>query len=145
MRFEKQCPRKLICVTKQKPDQKQRVKAENVPAPVENARKRGRVWGCGGAPQMEPHKVSHLPLPVTVGHFRVWPLELYIKHRRSSPLLRASLAWNWRWPHSWQKVCGAFCLHLFVYRHRLVCRLFQITALCISFILHALLLNRFFR
>lgn len=128
MHFEKKHPRKLICVTKQKPDQKQTLKAENVPAPVEKCRKRGRVqgrvWELQGLSRWAAHQVSHLPLPVTVGHCRVWPLQMYIKHCRSSPLLRASVAWNWRWPHSWQKVCGAFCLHLFVYRHCLVCCLF---------------------
>lgn len=75
MWFEKKRPRELIRVTKQKPEQKQRVKAENVPAPPENAGEEaepwGRVWGCGGALRMEPHKVSHLPLAGTVGHFRV--------------------------------------------------------------------------
>lgn len=101
--------------------------------------------GCWDPLQMKPHKVSHLLLAAAVGHFGVWPFEMYIKYCRSSPLLRASVAWNWRWPHSWQKVCGAFCLHLFVYRHCLVCCFFpKITALCISFISHAPLLNHFF-
>lgn len=93
---------------------------------------------------MKSCKLSHLLLLVIVGHFRVQPFEMYIKCCRSSPLLRTSIAWIWMWPHSWQKLCGAFCLHLFVYRDWLVCCLFQITALCIFLGLHALQLNHFF-
>lgn len=43
MQFEKKCPRKLSCVTKQKPDLKQTVKGGNVPAPPNKVYKEGRV------------------------------------------------------------------------------------------------------